>query len=126
MFADTKGVIRNRKLKMVRQHNDQSKKDNVLQSTIQKTKDRAPWTNSKPVVNSCTPDDWAVPAPYVAPVVLLLLQTRGVFNDNELNICDGYPFETWNTCTLSKEEPITTRQMTLWFAYPELSALVST
>jgi hypothetical protein len=69
--------------------------------------------NSKPVVNSCTPDDWAVPAPYVAPVVLLLLQTRGVFNDNELNICDGYPFETWNTCTLSKEEPITTRQMTL-------------
>ena len=47
--------------------------------------------NSKPVVNSCTPDDWAVPAPYVAPVVLLLLQTRGVFNDNELNICDGYP-----------------------------------
>ena len=44
--------------------------------------------NSKPVVNSCTPDDWAVPAPYVAPVVLLLLQTRGVFNDNELNMCD--------------------------------------
>ena len=35
-----------------------------------------------------------------------------------------YPFETWNTCSLSKEEPITTRQMTLWFA--ELSALVST
>ena len=32
----------------------------------------------------------------------------------------------WNTCSLSKEEPITTRQMTLWFAYPELSALVST
>jgi hypothetical protein len=24
-----------------------------------------------------------------------------------------YPFETWNTCSLSKEEPITTRQMTL-------------
>ena len=23
-----------------------------------------------------------------------------------------YPFETWNTCSLSKEEPITTRQMT--------------
>jgi hypothetical protein len=69
--------------------------------------------NSKPVVNSCAPDDWAVPAPYVAPVVLLLLQTRGVFNDDELNICDEYPFETWNTCTLSKEELITTRQMTL-------------
>jgi hypothetical protein len=50
----------------------------------------------------------------VTPVVLLLLQTRGVFNDNELNICDEYPFETWNTCTLSKEEPITTGQMTLW------------
>ena len=24
-----------------------------------------------------------------------------------------YPFETWNTCSLSKEDPITTRQMTL-------------
>ena len=24
-----------------------------------------------------------------------------------------YPFETWNTCSLSKEEPITTRQVTL-------------
>jgi hypothetical protein len=24
-----------------------------------------------------------------------------------------YPFETWNTCSLSKEEPITTRQMAL-------------
>jgi hypothetical protein len=24
-----------------------------------------------------------------------------------------YPFETWNTCSLSKEEPITSRQMTL-------------
>jgi hypothetical protein len=31
-----------------------------------------------------------------------------------------YPFET---CSLLKEEPITTRQMTLWFVYPELSAL---
>jgi hypothetical protein len=28
-----------------------------------------------------------------------------------------YPFETWNTCSLSKEEPITTSQMTLWFVY---------
>jgi hypothetical protein len=41
------------------------------------------------------PDESAVPAPYVTPVVLLLLQTRGVFNDNELNICDEYPFETY-------------------------------
>ena len=37
-----------------------------------------------------------------------------------------YPFETWNTCSLSKEEPITTRQMTLLFVYPELFALVLT
>ena len=37
-----------------------------------------------------------------------------------------YPFETWNTCSLSKKEPITTRQMTLWCVYPELSVLVST
>jgi hypothetical protein len=37
-----------------------------------------------------------------------------------------YPFETWNTCSLSKEEQITIRQMTLWFLYPELSALVLT
>jgi hypothetical protein len=33
-------------------------------------------------------DEQAVPAPYVAPVMLVLLQTRGVFNDNELNMCD--------------------------------------
>jgi hypothetical protein len=26
---------------------------------------------------------------------------------------ERYPFETWNTCSLSKEEPITRRQMTL-------------
>jgi hypothetical protein len=40
------------------------------------------------VVNSCAPDELAVPAPYVASILLLLLQTRSVFNDNELNMCD--------------------------------------
>jgi hypothetical protein len=73
---------------MVRQHTDQRKKDNDLQNTIQKTKDRATWTPLKTVVNSCAPDELAVTAPYVAPVVLFLLQTRSVFNDNELNMCD--------------------------------------
>ena len=32
---------------MVRQHNDQRKKDNDLQNTIQKTKDQATWTPLK-------------------------------------------------------------------------------
>jgi hypothetical protein len=30
-----------------------------------------------------------------------------------VNRFQRYPFETWNTCSLSKEEPITTRQMAL-------------
>jgi hypothetical protein len=89
------------------------KKTTFFKALYRKLKIEHHEPNSKPVVNSRAPDDWAVPAPYVAPVVLLLLQTRGVFNDNELNICNEYPFETWNTCTLLKEEPITTRQMTL-------------
>jgi hypothetical protein len=40
-FLPSFGVIINRKLKMIRQHNDQRKKDNDLQNIVQKTKDRA-------------------------------------------------------------------------------------
>jgi hypothetical protein len=44
-FEDTKGVIRIRKSKIDRQHNDQKKKEkrtnNDLQNTTYKTKDRA-------------------------------------------------------------------------------------
>ena len=47
-FEDTKGIIRIRKSKKNRQHNDQKKKDKItnndLQNTTQKTKDRAPRT----------------------------------------------------------------------------------
>ena len=46
------------------------------------------------MLSSCAPDGLAVPAPYVAPVVLFLLQIRGVFNDNELNMCDEYQKKT--------------------------------
>jgi len=50
-FEDTKGVIRIRKSKKARQHHGQAKKDkrtnNDLQSTTQKTKDRATRTPLK-------------------------------------------------------------------------------
>jgi hypothetical protein len=50
--------------------------NNDLQSIAQKTKDRATQSPLKPVVNSCSPEGKAVPAPHVAPVVQLLFQTR--------------------------------------------------
>ena len=131
---------------MVKQHNDQRKKDNDHQNTIQKTKDRATWTPLKiggelmysgrvgspcsicgtcrvilvtnrwwthvlrtsrqslihmwhlcyscykPVVNSCAPDELAVSPPYVALVVLFLLQTGG-----EL-MCSGRVGSPWSIC----------------------------
>ena len=50
-FADTKGAIRIRQLKKVRQHNGQRKKDkmtnNDILNTTQKTKDRATRTPRK-------------------------------------------------------------------------------
>ena len=68
-IEDTKGVIRNRKLKRDRLNNDQRKMtNNVLQNITQKTKDRL----KKAVVNPCTPDGLAFPVPPVTPVVLLL------------------------------------------------------
>ena len=63
-LEDTKRVIRIRKSKKNRQRNGQKKKDkrtnNDLQNTTQKTKDRATRTPLK-----------KVPAPLVAPVMLL-------------------------------------------------------
>jgi len=74
-FEDTKGVIRSRKSKKNRQYNGQKKKDkrtnNDLQNTTQKTKDRVTQNPLKQGVNSCAPEELAVPAPLVAPVVLL-------------------------------------------------------
>jgi len=71
-FEDTKGVIRSCKSKKDRKYNGQKKKDkrtnNHLLNTTQQTKDRATWTPLKY-------QEWqAVPAPHMAPVVLLLLQ----------------------------------------------------
>ena len=45
--------------------------NNDLQSTTQKTKDRVTRTPLKTVVNSGGPEGSVVPAPHVAPVVLL-------------------------------------------------------
>jgi hypothetical protein len=66
-FEDTKEVIRFRKSKKNRQHNDQKKTEkrtnNDLQNITQKTKDRVTRTPLKPGVNSG--------ATLVAPVVLI-------------------------------------------------------
>jgi hypothetical protein len=76
-LEDTKGVIRSRILKKDRQHIGQKKKDkktnNDLQNIIQKTNGRVTLTHWKPRVNSGAPDG-GVPTPYVASVVLSLLQ----------------------------------------------------
>ena len=86
-LEDTKGVIRSRILKKDRQHIGQKKKDrqhigqkkkdkktnNDLQNIIQKTNGRVTLTHWKPRVNSGAPDG-GVPTPYVAFVVLFLLQ----------------------------------------------------
>ena len=78
-LEDTKGVIRSRILKKDGQHNGQKKKDkktnNDLQNIIQKTNGRVTLTHWKPRVNSGAPDG-DVPTPYVASVVLFLLQKR--------------------------------------------------
>ena len=66
-FEEPKVVIRSRKSKEDRQHND------LQNNCTQKTKERATRTPLKPGVNK---ERQAVPVPHVAPVVLLLLQTR--------------------------------------------------
>jgi len=50
-------VIRSRKLKKDRQYNDQKKKDNDLQNTTQKTKDRATRTPLKTGVIAGVPEE---------------------------------------------------------------------
>ena len=87
----------------------------ILKTLHRKLKIEQHETHSKPLVHSCAPDEQVVPAPYVAPVMLFLLQNsgelmcsgrvgspcsicgtrdvilatnKGVFNDNELNMCD--------------------------------------
>jgi hypothetical protein len=42
-----------------------------------------------------------------------------------LNNYDRHWNQTRHTCSLSNGEPITIRQVTLWFVYPELSALAN-
>ena len=64
------------------------KKTTIFKTLYRKLKIEQHELHSKPVVNSCAPDELAVPAPYVASILLLLLQTKCVFNDNELNMCD--------------------------------------
>ena len=65
-FDYTKGVIRIRKSKKDRQHNDQYKNtNNDLQNTTQKAKDGATRTHWKPEVNSGAANGLAVPAAHV-------------------------------------------------------------
>jgi hypothetical protein len=73
-FEDTRGVIRSRKLKN-RRHNGQKKKDRKTNSgwknTMQKRKDWATLTLIKKRGQSCASEELVVPAPKVAPGVLL-------------------------------------------------------
>ena len=49
-----------------------NKRTNIdLQNITDKTKDRVTRTPLKPGMNSDAPEEWAVPAPLVTPVVLL-------------------------------------------------------
>ena len=58
-----------------RQHNGRKNKNkrtnNDLLSTTQKTNDQTTRTPLKRGVNSGAPEEWAVPVPLLAPVVLL-------------------------------------------------------
>ena len=69
-FEDTNAVIRSRKSKD-RQLDDQKKKDNDLQNTTHKTKDRATRTQLKIGGELVYSGEVAVPAPLVASVLLL-------------------------------------------------------
>jgi hypothetical protein len=75
-FKDTKAVISIRKSKKNRQCNGQKKNykrtNNDLQNIIYKSKDRVTRTPVNTEVYSGIPEGWAVPAPLVAPAVLLL------------------------------------------------------
>ena len=77
-FKDIKMDNQNRKSKKNKQCNGQQKKEtranNNLQSYAQKTKERTTQAPIKIGVNYDVLEEEAVPAPYVAPVVLLLLQ----------------------------------------------------
>jgi hypothetical protein len=65
IFEDTKGAIKRRKSKKDRQYN---RKETEWQRTIYKTLHRK---------QKIEKEVWAVPAPLLTPVVLLLLQTTG-------------------------------------------------
>ena len=54
----------------------QKRTNNDIQNIIQKTEDRETRTPLKTGVNSCVSKGLAVPAPHVAPVVLLLNDTN--------------------------------------------------
>ncbi len=47
----------------------------MIHKTLHKKLDWATWISQKPRVNSCASLGQAVPAPLVAPIVVLLLQT---------------------------------------------------
>ena len=69
MFENTKGVIRIRKSKKDRQHNDQKKKDKQRSTKhTYETKDRVTRTQIKTGMSSGAPKGLAVPAPLVTPV----------------------------------------------------------
>jgi len=71
-FEDTKtGDWRKNRL-----YNGLKKKDKqlYLHCITQKTKDRAIRIPLKPGINSCAPEEWAVPSLHVTPVVLVLVE----------------------------------------------------
>jgi len=66
-------VIRSRKFEKDRKHKGETKRDkktnNDPQNTTQKTKDWATQTPQQGMMNSVSPDEWALPAPPVTSVI---------------------------------------------------------
>ena len=75
-FEDTKDIIKNRRTDNTMAKRKWTRGPTMIYNITQKTKDRATWSPLKPAMNAGNPIRWAAPAPHVASVVLLLLQTR--------------------------------------------------
>ena len=78
-FKDIKGLNRIRISKKNRQHNGQKKKNKRTNNDLQNMHIKLKSNNTNPTttgVNPGAPEEYAVPAPLVTPVVLIYLQTR--------------------------------------------------
>jgi len=96
-YEYTKGVIRSRKSKKYTQYNGQTKnhkRRNIdLYQTTQKTESH--W---KPEVDSGVPEELAIPARHVTPVMLLLSDTNIIWYGNHM----GHEYAEINTNNINK------------------------